>query len=494
MSGRDERLRGVVASAAPTSAEGAVRALDALPDGAAWFELRADAIGKDDVARCVARSSRPTIVTVRRPEDGGAFRGSEAERKEILESALAAGATCVDVEENGALASWAAGLPPDRVILSHHGAPCRAPELRALVSRMDGHPAARLKIVPRVDRPADGAALHDLLRVFGGPHGRLAAFGTGPAGLPTRILALSWGSWATYGAAEPARPTAEAQPAAADLLAVYRVQRIGSSTRRFALAGRPVLASPSPRLHAAAYVETGLDAVYVPLETERLADALALCDPAGPFALAGLGVTIPFKEEATAVAKRRDPFVEACGAANTLRMEPGGTHAFNTDGPAVLELVRRVLDPRGKIVAILGAGGTARAAALALRQAGARVVLFNRTTDRAVAAASALDVAWQPRGELTQCAWDVLVQATPLGREGEDAFPEGRLRGRLIVDAVYGPRTTPLVKRARIAGVDAFDGLDLLASQAAEQFRILTGVRADADVFASVSRDLRGPR
>jgi shikimate dehydrogenase len=492
VSAGDEPIRGVVASAAPANVEEAVRAIDAAPDEAAWFELRADRLGGEDVARCVTRAARRTIVTVRRPEDGGSFRGSEEERKAILAGALAAGADAIDVEENRGLAAWAATLPPPRVILSHHGAPCLPAALDSLASRMEAHPAARLKIVPAVARPAEGGALRDLLARRAGREGRLAAFGTGAAGFPSRVFALAWGSWATYGAVDGSRPTGEGQPSARDLLSVYRVREIGEGTRRFGLAGRPVLASPSPRLHAAAYREAGLDAVLVPVEARGLEDVLALGDPGGPFAFRGFGVTIPFKEEAARVSPRRDPFVEACGAAHTLRWDREGARAFNTDGPAARDLAARVLDPRGSTVAILGAGGTARAAALAFRRAGSRVVLFNRTAARAAEAAASLGVEWEERQRLRGTRWDILVQATPLGREGEDALPEGGFPGRVVVDAAYGSRPTPLAERARSAGLSVFDGYDFLAAQAVEQFRLLTGVSVSAGTFAAAMERFRG--
>lgn len=487
-------FRGVVASALPVDAEEGERALGVVPRGAAAVELRADLLRSEDVASLLRRSAVPTIVTVRRREDGGRFDGSEEERRGILSSALDAGAAAVDVEENRGLAGWAATIPRERVILSHHGARCAADELYALFERMRTHPAGRLKIVPRAERVGDCEACAGLLARAAAADRPLAAFATGRAGFASRVFAISWGSWGTYGAAVPGFPTAEGQLSAADLLDVYRVDAIDSSTARFGLAGRGVLASPSPFLHAAAYRASGLDAVYLPLETETLPEALALCGASSPLQFGGLGVTIPLKEAAAAAADRAERFVAECGAANTLRLESGALVAFNTDGPAILDLVRRRIDPAGCAVAVAGAGGTARAAAVALRGAGGRVVLFNRTAERARAVARALGVEWDLWDRLPGARWDVLIQATPLGREEERVLPDSAIRGRLVVDAAYGARPTPLVTGARGRGVAVFDGLDLLAAQARLQFRALTGREAPVEVFDAALDAVRRAR
>lgn len=487
-------FRGVVASALPGNVEEGERALGAVPPGSAALELRADRLRAEDVASLVRRSAFPTIVTARRPEDGGWFDGSEEERRRILASALDAGAAAIDVEENRGLSGWAATIPKERLILSHHGARCDANELGALFDRMRTHPASRLKIVPRAERIGECEACARLLARAADAGRPLAAFATGGAGFATRVFALCWGSWGTYGGAVPGLPTAEGQPSAADLLDVYRAGAIDATTARFGLAGRGVLASPSPFLHAAAYRASGLDAVYLPLETGTLQEALALCGDPGPLRFGGLGVTIPLKEAAAAAADRVERFVAECGAANTLRLESGALVAFNTDGPAVLDLVRRRIDPAGCAIAVAGAGGTARAAAVALREAGARVVLFNRTAERARVVARALGVGWELWDRLPGARWDVLIQATPLGREGEGVLPDSSIRGRLVVDAAYGAWPTPLVSGARGRGVSVFDGLDLLAAQARLQFRAMTGREAPVEVFDAALEAVRHER
>jgi len=196
---------------------------------------------------------------------------------------------------------------------------------------------------------------------------------------------------------------------------------------------------------------------------------------------------MPFKETVWQRCVGRDEIAEASGAVNTVRVGSGGWRGFNTDGPAVLSLVQSRLEVRDARVAIVGAGGTARAAAAVLARAGARVTLYNRTLPKARAVADAIGGDARPLDELSQASWDVLVQATPLGRRGERLLPAERLVGGVVLDAVYGPRT-PLVSDARARGLATIDGYELLVAQAVLQFEYLTDRHAPADVLREAGR------
>jgi 3-dehydroquinate dehydratase/shikimate dehydrogenase len=467
----------VVHSLLEATPEAVARELAGAPEACGFVELRADRLRAAEVAGLVRRAGRPVIVTVRSTHDGGRFEGSTEEKRAILAGALEAGASFVDVEWNGPLRAEAGGSWAPRVILSHHGAACDARILGALYDAMATTRAARLKIVPHARRVNELIPMRELLARARRP---LACFASGDAGVASRVLALAWGSWATYGSAASGRETAPGQPASSELLATYRVLELSDATRRFALAGSPVLASPSPVLHAAGYREAGLDAVYLPLDTGAVDDLAEAAAPGG-LALEGFGVTVPLKEQVAARCASLDPY-GACGAVNTV-VTAGGWAGFNTDAPAALRLIGRHVALAGASVAVVGAGGTARAIAAACVREGAVVTLFNRTPSRGEAAARATGAAAAPLAALPGAAWDVLIQATPLGREGEGVLPDRALAGAMVLDAAYGMATTPLVAQARRRGLAVADGFDLLAAQAALQFERLTGHAVDASVF-----------
>lgn len=467
----------VVHSLLEATPEAAARELASAPAACAFVELRADRLRAPDVGGLVRRAGRPVIVTVRSADDGGWFDGSAEEKRAILAGALEAGASFVDVEWNGPLRGDAGGAWASRVILSHHGAACDARTLVPLYDAMAASRAAHLKIVPHARRVADLIAVRQLLAEARRP---LACFAMGDAGVASRILALAWGSWATYGSAASGRETAPGQLATSDLLATYRVLGLSDATRRFALAGSPVIASPSPTLHAAGYLEAGLDAVYLPLDTSD-ADDLAAAAAPGCLALEGFGVTVPLKEQVAARCTSLDAYA-ACGAVNTV-VTAGAWAGFNTDAPAALQLIGRHVVLTGAAVAVVGAGGTARAIATACVREGAAVTLFNRTPARAEAAARATGATAAPLASLPGATWDVLIQTTPLGRKGEGVLPDHALAGRMVLDVVYGQAATPLVVQARRRGLAVADGFDLLSAQAALQFERLTGHAVAGPVF-----------
>ncbi len=474
--------RGVVDSILESTPEAVARRLEQSPRACALLEIRADELRAGDVSGLVARAGRPVVVTVRAPADGGSFDGSAEEKRGILISALDAGCAFVDVEWNGPLRSWAFGPQGPRTILSHHGAACDASTLNALFDEMTESLAERLKIVPRATRPTELRAVRDLLSRARGARRALCSFAMGSSGSWSRIVALSWGSWGVYGAAARGSETGEGQFETRQLLDVYRVLELSQETRFYGLCGSPLEGSPSPDMHAAGYRALGLDAVYVPVDTDDLDEIASLVPDDGLLPLQGFGVTIPLKEHAARRCGSLDAYA-ACGSANTVRIGPLGWEGSNTDAPAALTLIRKHLEPSGTRAAVVGAGGTARAIAAALKAAGASVTLYSRTVTRGEATAAAIGVDAAPLSELPGAGWDILVQATPAGRHGEDVLLRRHLNGRVVLDAAYGAEPTPLVKAARARGLAVSDGLDLLAAQATLQFERLTGQPAPADAM-----------
>jgi len=477
----------VVCSIRETDRASTERRLLQVPPGCSLVEIRGDHLAAGEIAALLSCTQRPVIVTIRRADDDGGFEGTESERRRLLLGALEAGAGFVDVELTSELRDLADGEQASRVILSDHGAPCDASVLATIYGRMAKTRAGRLKIVPDAGAPRDTAAVRSTLAIAVRDGRPLACFAGGRAGAVSRLMAPAWGSWATYGAVERGAETAEGQFTATDLLELYDVARSGPDTRRFAIAGNAVFGSPSPAIHAAGYRAAGLDARYLPVEADRLEECEGLFGRAGLLGLEGLAVTIPFKEAARARCGRLDEVAEASGAVNTVLFEGGGWAGYNTDGPAILSLVRAHVDPAGARVAIVGAGGTARAAAAVLSARGARVTLYNRTSSRARHVAETLGVEAAPFEELDEAVWDVLVQATPLGAQGERVLPAERLAGHLVLDAVYGVET-PLVRDARQRGVAVVDGFELLVEQALLQFERMTGRRPDASSMRVAGR------
>jgi shikimate dehydrogenase len=235
-------------------------------------------------------------------------------------------------------------------------------------------------------------------------------------------------------------------------------------------------------LHNAGYAAAGLtDWSYTAIEcTEvELASLVARLDPEW----AGLSLTMPLKEVALRVADEVDPVAAALGAANTLVRRDSGWYATNTDAPGMVDALGAVGLSTVERVAVLGAGGTARAALAAARSLGAtEVTLFARRPAardelRPVAEHLGLPLAYRDFGEAAACAGaDLVISTVPSGAAGRLAVPWRP--GTVLFDALYHPWPTPLATSAAAAGCRIVSGLDLLLAQAVHQFVLFTGVQA----------------
>ncbi|GAA2631631.1 shikimate dehydrogenase [Dactylosporangium fulvum] len=253
-------------------------------------------------------------------------------------------------------------------------------------------------------------------------------------------------------------------------------------TRRAAVLGRPVSHSRSPALHNAGYAAAGLRHwTYTSIDCGE-AELRGLVDGLGQ-EWAGLSLTMPLKEEALRVAALVDPFAQAIGAANTLVRRPYGWHAYNTDAPGMVRALLEAGVSRRPRLALLGGGGTARAAIAAAASLAADVTIYTRRPEAAEElrpVADALDVALDaaPWEKAHECAAaPVVISTVPKG--AADHLAVADWSGRPVVfDAIYDPWPTPLAAAAQAAGCAIVSGLDLLLWQAVDQFELFTGVKA----------------
>lgn len=263
--------------------------------------------------------------------------------------------------------------------------------------------------------------------------------------------------------------------------------RATAATRLLGLLGWPVAHSLSPQLHAAAIAAAGLDLAYLafPVPPASLETAVA---GLGALGALGANVTVPHKAAVLALADEVGPEAAAVGAANTLTWRAGRLFADNTDLPGLQSVLAELGVEAGDGVLLCGAGGAARAAAVALGRAGARVEVLSRRPEAVAGVREVLEAAGGSVGPVARPR--LLVNATPLGLHGED--PPARLLelgpGQIALDLVYGREPTPFVRAALAAGATAADGLGLLVAQAAFSFAIWTGAPPPHRVMQEAAR------
>jgi 3-dehydroquinate dehydratase/shikimate dehydrogenase len=328
--------------------------------------------------------------------------------------------------------------------------------------------AAVVKVAVKADRLSDCLALARL----GDDRADTVLIAMGDRGFPSRVLATRFGSVWTYAGSigEVGQVSAKA------LLDEYRFRDVDEATELYGVTGLRVSHSVSPAMHNAAFRASGRNAVYLPLPAADADDFVAFAEGVG---LAGASVTIPFKVALVAVAEEVSPAVRAVGALNTLGRSRDRWRGHNTDVAGFLRpLDDQGVDLAGTRAAILGAGGSARAVAVALASRGADVSVHARRQDRAAEVAAVgqgRSGPWPPSAG----TWDLLVNCTPVGmhpRVEETPLDREQLTGRCVYDLVYNPADTRLLQDARLAGCRTIGGLDMLVAQAEEQSRWWTGV------------------
>jgi len=462
------------------------------------FEVRADHVRDLDLPVLIRARTKPILLTVRTDAEGGRFPDANVEaRRAILRDAVRLGFDLVDVEARAGFDDVAGAKAGRGLVLSWHDFERTPRNLEALYRRMADAGADIVKVavtarsIEDLGRLLAFARSHARARERGRPP--LVALAMGQFGVASRVLGGRYGAPFTFAAPVAGREAAPGQLPARVLAEGYRVREVTPRTRVYGLLGVDVLRSVSPAIHNRAFAVRGIDAVYVPLQAESMAAFTRALPSLG---LSGFSVTRPYKPDALRGLASCEPEAARAGSVNTVVVRDGALHGSSTDGDGVLVPLRRRVDVAGSRVAIVGAGGAARAAAFALERAGARVTVLARRTEQAAEAAAAAGVEHAPLDAVGALPWDVLVNATPAGSGAAPGLlpvPEPALRpGAVVFDMVYEPRETPLLAAARARGCRTIDGLEMLVAQAVGQFETWTCVPAPEAAMAEAAEQALG--
>ncbi len=257
-----------------------------------------------------------------------------------------------------------------------------------------------------------------------------------------------------------------------------------ANTTLYGILGHPVRHSLSPAMHNAAFRQQDINAVYLAFDVTDLRDALK-----GVKALhiKGLSVTIPHKEEIIAHLDHIDPVASRIGAVNTVVNRQGILHGYNTDWIGAIAALEEVTTLQGKKALVLGAGGSARAVCMGLREKHCAIHIANRTRERAERLASECGASWSGLDGVEGLEADILINTTSVGMSpNEDAIPvqpDVLSHVETVMDLVYSPAETRLLREARTRDIAVVSGLRMLLHQAAAQFELWTGRSAPADLM-----------
>ena len=521
---RDERMTYLavpIAAPNPDAAARQIRAAQAA--GAEMLELRTDYLEElnvDLVKRLVAEAKSgadsliPVVVTCRDKKEGGAIDYPIGLRIDVLTSALQAGADFIDFEyenflptENQERIKLALSRnSKGRLILSAHNFERKFDNIEKLYRRiLTVYPAAIPKLIYTANHINDCFDGFDLLHNTGGER---IVFCMGEAGLISRIIAKKLNSFVTFASLDQESATAPGQLTIEQLKKLYRIDCINSDTELYGIIGSPVAHSAGPAVHNTCFADNGMNKLYLPLLVEggksEFDDFLNNALAREWLGFAGFSVTIPHKQNALNYVKAKQSFVEPLaeriGAVNTLvignrasRIEHRESiSAYNTDYAGALDAITSKLgisraDLKDLPVAVIGAGGAARALVAGLSDAGAGIKIYNRTVKRARKLAAEFGCDFAPLSDLPELDAKLVINCTSIGMHpnvDETILPKEHIKKDMAVfDTVYNPAETLLLKQAGDAGAKTIDGLSMFINQAAAQFKLFTGQNANTKLM-----------
>jgi 3-dehydroquinate dehydratase/shikimate dehydrogenase len=462
--------------------------ISALPQAVTWLQVRTDLASDISVEWLRQYFTGKLLYSLRSAAAGGKFQGSKAERHRRLIAACKH-YDMVELESGLDLDPELLQLiPAEKRMISWYGPAMPAGQLRAIFTNI-ALPAHSYCMVTRCNNPMD--ALQPLLLMKELRRGDLTAFGEGPYGLWSRLLSPYLGAPFLFGQLDN-QLRSGGDLGVHQLMSDYGFPTLMPVRQIFGMVGNKIFHSPSPRLHNTSYQALSHPALFLPFYVERFQEfwrnivESAAFSTLG-FSLDGFVMVSPHKEAALAMADKCSPIAKKAGAANVMVRHKGKWEAHTTDPESISNI------PHGRRLkaAVIGCGGAGRAVAAALQQTGAQVTLVNRGKERGLYASDLLGLPFTYLSDFGGSGYDVVVNATPVGKENDD-LPfelESLNPNALVVDLAYGTKPTRLVSAVLERGGTAIDGYDVLLTQVRKQFFFLSGRKMPTEIGREVVLD-----
>jgi 3-dehydroquinate dehydratase / shikimate dehydrogenase len=475
-----DRLCAVIAT--PTAVEALAQIRIALKY-TKTLELRLDWLKSDrERSKLIASLKRrkPTgttlLATCRRILGGGKLQGGAEAELFWLTQAREAGCQWCDLEIETVRelpGQCARDYPiPEKILFSIHDFE-RTPKLPTRFEHTTCGEVDAFKIAVKARSLADSLRVLKLAR----SSANVVAVPMGEVGLPARLLALREGSALAYAPVQSA--TAPGQVSLHDFKRLYRADATTSKTTTCGVIGNPIAHSLSPLLHNTGYIAAKRDAMFLPFLVENLGEFVRTIPE---FGLRGISVTIPHKQTIIKYLDECEAMAEGIGAINTVVVSKNGKlRGSNTDYIGVLRALEGKLQLRGARVLIFGAGGSARAAAFALSNAEAEVLICARRESAALELARACKAQVIARKHLASASFELIVNATPVGmhpKEGLSPLSAKELNTRFVMDLIYRPMQTELLRIAAKKGIGVISGVEMFLEQGFAQWELFMGQSA----------------
>lgn len=263
--------------------------------------------------------------------------------------------------------------------------------------------------------------------------------------------------------------------------------QLDSHTRLFGVIGDPVSHSLSPAMHNAAFAQTGFNGAYLAFHVTDVTAALGGMKSLG---IKGFSVTIPHKITVMDQIDDVDEMARNIGAVNTIVNDNGTLRGSNTDCLGAINALKEKTPIKGRKVVLIGAGGAARAIACGIQAEKGDLTIVNILEDEGLTLSKELSVPYFPLSDFSSLDYDILINATPVGMSPDtDAMPvpiENLKEDRVVMDIVYNPIQTKLLKEAARRGNQIVDGVAMFVYQGVAQFELWTDLDAPVDLMRKV--------
>ncbi len=449
------------------------------------FEFRLDLINQANIARLLAATKKPTIVTCRPEWEGGAFRGAERERIEMLEMASAFGANYVDIELSMSprtLQEFIQRQNDTKVIVSVHLFDADLFDVTKLYTTLAATNANVIKLAYTADDASDIRHAFKFLSLARTDRRNAVSIAMGECGESSRILYKKFGGWATYASPDVGVTAAPGQISATELKNLYKANALTSATKVYGVIGNPLGQSKGTYIHNPLFQRARKNAVYCKFPVRDLEQFMKHIAPQ----LAGFSVTIPHKQSVMRYLDTINPTAKAIGAVNTIIRRGSKFFGTNTDAPGALDAIEKVVVVKRKRLLIVGAGGAARAIVYEAKHRGATVLITNRTEKKAKQLADEFGLEHVKKANVRNTSFDILVNATSVGmvpRANQSPLPKSILKKKIVFDAVYNPPMTRLLRDAQSVGATIIQGTEMYVHQAALQFRLYSSLKPKLEVM-----------
>lgn len=468
----------------------ALKNIERVPKAVDLIEWRLDYLAGLDLGslkNTIKICRKPLIITLRKISEGGYFEGNEIERVEILKRAIDYGAEYVDIEHStkkALLDEIIKNKKNAKIIISCHNFKETPDNLVHVYRDLKRMNCDFIKIAAYANSAADNFKVFDLLKTAAKEKKKIIAFCMGEYGQFSRVLCAILGSQIAYSSLEKGRESASGQLAVEEMADIYRIKKLNINTKIAGLIGNPVGHSWSHAIHNAAFDRMGVNAVYLKFKVDKLKEFLEYFKSMN---LLGFSVTIPYKIEVMAHLDDVDKKARQIGAVNTVAVRNKKLIGYNTDCDGALNALKAKTGLKDKKVAVIGAGGSARAIAYGLAHEKADVTVLNRSKERAGQIAKDFNCNYRGLDELKNIDYDILINATPVGMHpGADKSiisPDLIKKNSIVMDIVFNPYKTKLLREAEKRGCIAIPGAEMLISQALLQFALWTGRNAPEGIM-----------